>query len=128
MASPWTRKSTRAKPFGADRPVRVPGDLEDRGALAVGHLGTGRGLGQARRVLRGVVVELVAGHDLARTEQLDPGWVVAEDRDLEVASAGQVRLGEGERVVAERSLERGVDLGRRRGPASSRPSCRAGPA
>ena len=64
-------------------------------------------LGQARRVLRGVVVELVAGDDLARAEQLEAGVVVADDADLEVAGAGEIGLGEGDRVVAERLVERG---------------------
>ena len=57
--------------LGADRPVGVARDLQDRGPLAIGHLGPGRRLGQARRVLGGVVVELVAGDDLARAVELE---------------------------------------------------------
>ena len=112
MASPWTRKSTRAKPsapiarYASRAILRIVGPLRGRSTSARVDVSDRPG-----RVLRGVVVELVAGHDLARTEQLDAGRVVAEDRDLEVAGAAQVRLGEGERVVAERRLERGVDLG-----------------
>ena len=59
-------------------------------------LGAGRGLGQAGRVLGGVVVELVAGHDLAGAVQLESRRVVADDRDLEVARAGEVGLDERE--------------------------------
>ena len=96
--------------LGADDPVGVAGDLLERRALGVGHLGPGGRLGQAGRVLRRVVVELVAGHDLARTEQLERR-AAAEDRDLEVARAGQVGLDQGERVVPEGLLERAVEFG-----------------
>ena len=97
--------------LGPDRPVAVPGDLEDRRPGERIDLGGGRRLGQARGVLRGVVVELVAGHDLAGAVQLEPGRVVADDRHLEVARAGQVRLGQDQRVVGQGRLDRGRSLG-----------------
>ena len=61
--------------------------------------------------------------DLAGTEHLQPRRVVADDRDLEVASARRGRLDQGEVVVAEGELEGRAPVRRRRGPASSRPSC-----
>src|SRR4029079_775372 len=67
----------------------------------------GRGLGEARHVLRRIVVELVPGDDLAWAEELEAGVVVADDADLEVAGALDVRLREGDRVQSERLLERG---------------------
>ena len=78
--------------------------------LGVGHLGSGGGLGQPGRVLRGVVVELVAGHDLARAVSLELR-AAADDGDLEVARAREVGLDEGEGVVAEGLVERPVELG-----------------
>ena len=71
-----------------------------------------RGLGQARGVLRGEVVKLVAGDDLTGPVQLEAGVVVADDADLEIAGARQVRLDEGDAVVAERLLEGGRQLPR----------------
>ena len=118
----------RAKPSAPIAAVGVAGELVHGARSAVGDLGLGRRLGQARRVLRGVVVELVAGHDLARAVELEAGRVVADDRDLEVAGAGEVRLDEGERVVAERQLEGRRRARRGRGRGSSRPSCRGAPA
>ena len=43
--------------------------------------------------------------------------VVADDADLEVPGAGEVRLDERDRVVAERLVERGPVLGRSVGQA-----------
>ena len=97
--------------FRADRAVGVPRDLVHHGALCVGHLGTGRGLGQARAVLRVVVVELMARHDLARPVQLQPSRIVADHRDLEIAGPGEVQLDQGQGVVAEREVEPGRPFG-----------------
>src|SRR5262249_46549505 len=98
--------------LGAYGAIGVAGDLQDGRPDRARDLRPDGGPGQTRRVLRRVVVELVAGEDLAGSVQLEPGVIVADDAHLEVARAGEVGLGQGDVVVAERLIERRRQLGR----------------
>ena len=111
--------------LGADRAVGVAGELEHRRPLDRRDLGRERRLRQAGRVLRRVVVELVAGHDLARAVQLELVGLVAEDGHLEVPGAGEVALDEREVVEAERLVEGRRPL--RRGVGEGHPDRAAEP-
>ena len=103
IRSPRDQEVDAGEALGADRPVRVARDLEDRAPSDRGwDLGRGGGLGQPGRVLRGVVVELVAGDDLARAVQLERAWSLPMTLTSRSRAPGEVRLDEGDRVVAER--------------------------
>ena len=66
-----------------------------------------RRLGQPRRVLRGIVVELVAREDLARAVQLETVGLVADDAHLEVPGTGEIALDHRHVVIVEREVQGG---------------------
>ena len=92
--------------LAADRHVCVARELA--GSSLAGprvDLGVGSVSRQAGRVLRHVVVELVAGQDLARPVDLEVARLVADDADLQLAGAGEVapRRAPGRRSGSARS-------------------------
>ena len=104
----------RAKPSVPSAAVGVARQLAHHLARRIRHLGMGRGLRQAGRVLRRVVVELVSGDDLARPVHAERR-LGADDRDLEIAGSFDVPLDDREVVVAEGEVEGRRTLGGRMG-------------